>query len=434
MLATAYVVSAVANLLLSVAVGRSLGAAALGTFALAVALGRIFYAGTDLGVATHLTRVLSRDRALSAQFTSLFVGFRARLIPVAMVLMAAVGATYGRDEAMLFGLVAIALGIVTLQGLYEAIFLVYEWQQAVVLLRVVAAILVAAGSAVWWTLGGTLVQLGLTYALMSVAGTYVWVHDARRRLGTSPRLAFDYRTLKVELSRSWPIGMSALLGIAALRCPVVVLGAFGSNADVGAFAAVDTFVTAVGISQVAITSATFPRLAATFRTDPPKFRRIFWSSNAVLAAIGVVGGVFFTFLGGEVISTVFPNKDFGQILGLAPVVGLSLPGLLLVHHNVYICAAADREMVNLRLMTAWLLIIGALQIWLVPVHGLMGAAWGLLIGRTVGLLALAGMMIALSIHRGGDVSLTSARVDSLPAHVPLDTSGLGPTPGRTPSR
>ncbi len=401
MLASAYVVTAGGNLLLSVSVGRSLGAAALGSFALAVAMGRLYFAATDLGVATHLTRVLSRDHHLGASYTSLFVGFRCVLIPIAMILLAVVGATHGRDAALLFGLVAIALGVVSLQGLYEAVFLVYEWQRAVALLRVLASILIAVGCVGWWALGGSLVQFGLTYAVTSVAGMYLWLHYARKRMGVWPGLAFDAGRLREELSRSWPIGVSAMLAIAALRCPILVLGVFSTNADVGAFAAVDTFVTAAAIPQVAITNATFPRLSASFQTDPTRFRRIFWGSNAMLAAIGVAAGLFFVVFGGAVISVVFPDKDFARIVELSPIVGLSLPGLLLVHHNIFICAAADREMVNLRLMALWLLIIGGFQLWLVPAHGLLGAGWALLIGRTVGLLALGGIMIAFSIHRGG---------------------------------
>ncbi|HET9624035.1 MAG TPA: hypothetical protein VFP84_21835, partial [Kofleriaceae bacterium] len=86
LLALAYGGSAAANLLLSVVVGRRLGAAALGHFALAVAVARVCYAASDLGIATHLTRLVSRDRARAGAETARCVVLRAAIVPLALAI------------------------------------------------------------------------------------------------------------------------------------------------------------------------------------------------------------------------------------------------------------------------------------------------------------------------------------------------------------
>lgn len=403
LLAIAYGLAAVANFLLSVTIGRSLGAAALGSFALAVAIARIFYAATDLGVAAQLTRALSRDRTKGGEYLSLFVVFRASLILVATVLMigVAVAREEGRDETVMFGLVAIALGLVTLQGLYEAILLAHEHQRSVAMLTILGSASVAAGTLVWFFCHGTLVQFGFSYAVAMTVGIMAWGYWTGARLQLWPRLHFDRVRLKAELGRSWPIGVSMMLGIASLKSPVLVIGMFGGSEDVGAFAAVDMFVTASAILQAAVTSATFPLLASSFRADPTRFRRTYWASNAALALAGLGVGLFLTLFGGTVISTVFSGKDFARITTLMPIVGWSAPSLLLVHHNILIFAAADRERMNLRLMAIWFIVVAAFQLVLVPSYGVIGAAWGLLLGRTLGLAVISAAAVSASIHRGG---------------------------------
>src|SRR5689334_20340047 len=123
LLALAYGGSAAANLLLSVVVGRKLGATALGHFALAVAVARVCYAATDFGVATHLTRLVARDRARAGAETARFLALRIAIVPLVMVVAIAVSCGEGAGMAIMFALVAFALGLVTIQGIYEAVLL-----------------------------------------------------------------------------------------------------------------------------------------------------------------------------------------------------------------------------------------------------------------------------------------------------------------------
>jgi O-antigen/teichoic acid export membrane protein len=204
-----------------------------------------------------------------------------------------------------------------------------------------------------------------------------------------------------HFARSWPIGVSFLFSNAALRFPVLVLGVFGTKEDVGAFAAVDMFVTAGTILQSAVTNTMYPRLAASYRHEPRKFSTLLWTSNALLFGIGLVMALGLAFLGETVIASIFPGRDFARMVDVIPIIAWSTPILLLVHHNIFIFAAADKERSNLRFMAFWCCAIGVAQLILVPRYGLSGAAWGLLVGRLVGMAALVVTVRALAIHRGG---------------------------------
>lgn len=399
-LALAYGISAVANLLLSIVVGRASGAAALGDFALAVATARIFFAAADLGLATQLTRELARDRSVTRSLTSQFVAFRVRMVPIAS-LTAVIVASFMRPGArILFALVAVALGGVYVQGLYEATLLAHERQGAVARMTFAASAAVATGCGVWWITGSSVAVFGAMYALASAIAVLMWATQSKQAFDTTLTARVDWRLVRRHLQRSWPIGISVMLGIAALRCSVLILGGYVSSTDVGTFAAVDTFLTAGAILQVAVSNATFPTLAASFGRDPRAFRTTFWRSNALLAVVGIAIALFLTFAGGWSISLIFPGRDFTRMFEIVPIVAWSAPALLLVHHNIAVFAAADQERLNSGLMVIWLVTIASAQLVLVPRFGLVGAAWGLVVGRTLGALVVAITCAVAGIHRG----------------------------------
>ncbi|HZJ68221.1 MAG TPA: oligosaccharide flippase family protein [Kofleriaceae bacterium] len=393
LLALAYGGSAASNLLLSVVVGRELGAAALGHFALAVAVARVCYAASDLGIATHLTRLVARDRARAGAETARFLAVRAAVVPLAMLVAVAVANDQGASMAIVFALVALALGLVTIQGIYEAALLALAQRRLVAILTAVSAAVVMTASAAWWVWGAHLVAFAGGYAAAVLLGVVVWARHSRGHVPLAVTLRIDLASTARELRTCWPIGASTALAIAALRAPVLVLGALAQPRDVGTFVAIDTFVTAAGILQAAVTNASFARLAASFRTDRAAFRSILWRSNALLAAVGVATALVITLWGGQLASVLFSGRDFDRVGDIAPIIAWSAPALLLVHHNIYVFAAADSERVNLALMLVWFAALSGAQLLLVPAYGIAGAAWGLLIGRVVGLVALASMLV-----------------------------------------
>lgn len=388
LLALAYGASAAANLLLSVVVGRRLGAVALGHFALAVAVARVCYAASDFGIATHLTRAVARDPACAGAQTSGWLAVRAAVVPLAMSIAIAVAHDGGVRIAIASALVALALGLVTIQGIYEAALLALARRRLVASLNAVSAAAVMAACAVWWIAGDDLVAFTAGYAAAALLGVAVWARLSRQDVGLGFHLRIDLASTASALRTCWPVGASTVLAIAALRAPVLVLGAFARPGDVGTFVAIDTFVTAAGILQVAVTNSSFPRLAASFRTDRALFRSLLWRSNAVLAAIGIATALGVMLWGASLAQLLFSGRDFARVREVAPIIAWSAPALVLVHHNIYVFAAADSERRNLEVMLVWFALLSAAQLLLVPSYGITGAAWGLLIGRMAGLGAL----------------------------------------------
>lgn len=402
LLGIAYVVAAAANLWITVGVGRYLGAAALGTFALGLSVTRVFYAGVDLGLGAHLTRELSKDAAGASALASLMVSFRALLV-VAGVVVASVGALLLDQVLFVFVCVAIGQGLLVIQGLYEAMFLGRGRHREVAALTCGSACGLVAG-AVAGVSSSDIETFALSYALGIGAGLTPWAVWAARRLCLKVRLTLQLAALRTDLAASWRVGMSVLICIAALRAPVVILGVFCNAEEVGAFAAADMFLTAAAIAQNAVSNATFPQLSATFQRDPVAFRKTFWFSNLLLVVVGLATALLLTLIGPDIIRVFFPSRAFGDTQRILEISAWSAPCMLVVHHNIFVFAAAGRDRANVMVMTLWLLLISSAVTATVPAHRGVGAAWGVLIGRGAGAVALVVAILLTSVHRGRDDS------------------------------
>lgn len=400
LVALAYGLWAGSAVLLNVILGRTLGAAALGSYAIANGWVRLFYAATDLGVAPHLMRATSRERERTDYLVALFVTLRVAFILVCVGLVLALGGLLGFELQIVLLVVAVAQGVLSLHVLAEGIVQSHQRPDAAATLQVMASVFVFAGAGIWWVLGSNLVGFTLANMFALLAGLAAWFGWTTVRLNVRPRWKFDIGQFATHLARSWPIGFSFLAHQGAQRIPLLVLGAFGTAGEVGALAATELVTTAAGILQSAVTNTVFPKLARSFNADPREFRKLLWTSNIALAAIGGATAIIASGVGTTILTFVFPSRDFGRIGDILWIVSLSVPMLLFINHNIFVFAAADRERVNLIFMVVWVLVGLAIQLLLVPRYGLIGAAWGLVVGRAVGAGLLTATIAVTRIYQG----------------------------------
>jgi O-antigen/teichoic acid export membrane protein len=384
---------------MSIAVGRNLGAEALGSFSLAVAIARLYYMATDLGAGAHLSRTVARTPAAAHDLMGLFVAFRMVLIPVGIVITIALGEVLGDGYWPVSFLIALAMGMISIQTLFESLFNGFDDQRTVATFVAIGAVLVCGACGVWAVLDSTLILFSLLYTFVCVGVVSGWLVKAASA-DQSPQLRWNKQDLFTELSRSWPIGINTMLSLAALKCPLLIISAIGSTEDIGAYAAADMFVTATAIVQSAVTGASYPKLAAAFDRRPHEFRRVFWMSNATLAIAGLLGGAFIALVGTDILQLVFPRKDFSRSTEVLAILGWSSPALLLVHHNLMVFAAAGLERASLLVMAGWVTLIAGCQLALSPWLGVMAGAWGVLLGRSAGLVLVLLVSMHTAMHRG----------------------------------
>ncbi len=400
LLATAYVAVAVSNLLMTLVIGNALGPYALGEYAMATTVARMFYAVTDGGLGPHLTKEVTRERARAFVLGPPIEALRLWLVPACVAVALSTAWMLGSEHAAVYVAVAVALGCVNLQLVYEALLLGNERQRASAALTSVGALAVIAAAGVWTALGGSLLQITTAYAVACAVGYGVSRWWVGRHLAIQLSPSLTSAPLREAIAAAWPIGASALVGFSALRCSTLLLGSFAHPEDVGAFAAAEMFVTAAGILQAAISNAFYPQLASSFGRDPARYQRLFWQSLGLQLCAGVVVALVLTFGADLLLALVFPGRDFASMRPLMPVIGWSTPAMLVAHHMVLAFAATNRQRANLIVMCAWMFAIATTQTVAISQWGLEGAAWGLLVGRCGGLVIVVISALVARVHLG----------------------------------
>jgi O-antigen/teichoic acid export membrane protein len=146
-------------------------------------------------------------------------------------------------------------------------------------------------------------------------------------------------------------------------------------AELGIYAAVSSLLVAGNLVVSALGQAATPRLARhLFEGDVASFRRLLGALLAVSAGVGAAFLAASLVAGGPLLRIVFGPRYAGR----ADVLAWLMAGGLVAYVTSLLgfgLTAARRFAVQLPLFAATTLLCAAGCFWLVPAHGLLGAAW-----------------------------------------------------------
>ena len=263
------------------------------------------------------------------------------------------------------------------------------------------AVFVTAGAtALALVLKGTLVAV----ALSSLAAAGLAAGIALRRLAAAEWLLplgpcshwdwFSTRRGLRLLRAAAPLGVAVLLSIAYWRLPVLMLERLSGDVAVGHFSVAQRFVEATQLFPAAAMAAVFPAYASRWRCSPSLAGHLAVRVGGILLAAGLAAAAFFFLKGPWLVGILFGNgyRQGGEVLA---ILGLSVPLLFLNYLLLHLLIARGRQEVVTGLSGLILILQGALCWHLIPSHGPLGAAVGVLVSESV-LLFGSGIGLALA--------------------------------------
>ncbi len=364
------------GLLVGVWVARYLGPAGYGSLSFVGSYVMIFSALALFGLESIVVRELvthpDDERAiLGATFLiRLAAGMAAYLLALALMPL------FRHDGATTLLLVAVLGSSLVLQA-FDATDL---WFQSRVLSRYSvisrsSAFLVASAVKVCMVLyGASLTAIAAATALETLLAAVLQVVAHARRSGAPISCwRWDRGWSRRLLSGSAPMVLSGMVLMIYLRVDQVMLGALGSQAEVGQYAA------AVRISEVwyfvptAIVSSLFPGLVALRSSDPAGFERRLQGLYNLLAFLGYAVALPVTFIAPWLVRILFGAAYQPAAPLLAVLIWAGLFANLTVVRNAHFIAM---EWGRALLFSTSLGAVSnvALNLFLIPRYGAMGAA------------------------------------------------------------
>ncbi|MDB4973977.1 MAG: polysaccharide biosynthesis protein [Myxococcaceae bacterium] len=371
------VVRLLAGLLVAIYCARTLGPSAYGLYSYALSLVLLFSFLGQAGLEQILVRELVHKGA--AAEATLAAAFSLRLIGasgagIVAILAARLGASADLPVTLLVSLLA-------LSGLLQASYVADAWLQAqrafrpsstakTIALLVAALGRIVAASSAAPLLGLALVSVGEAVLTGVLLG---WVaRDKGLRLRHA-LAALDRREQRRLWTAARPMLLSSFAVALYARGDVFLLGRLSSLGEVGMYSAAASLSEALYVLPVALMTAAGPRLAELHRRDPPGFRAACMSLVSVSSGAGLAVALALSLLASPIVSLVYGSRF------------ADAPSILAVHvwstWMVFVSVASEPWYVNEGLQHLYVrkTVIAAvsnlaLNLWLIPKHGGLGAA------------------------------------------------------------
>ncbi|MGC3996847.1 MAG: lipopolysaccharide biosynthesis protein [Anaeromyxobacter sp.] len=366
-------VGAAAQWLLLVVVARLAGERMLGQLALATATVTPIFLFTGL----QLRGVVATDAAGQFRFAD-YLGVRALGTAAGLALAAAAAAWSGPGAAPVVLAFAAARAVEALADVHQGVLQHHERMRPIARSLMARGLLSVAIVGAVLRGGGSLAAGLALFALASAA--WLVLHDLRV---AAPLLRADGEARTPRLRRAGarlvaatlPLGVVALAVSLRTYLPRLFVERSEGTAELGIFAALASFVMTGTLVVSALGQSAVPRLARHFHLgELGRFRGLLVRLELLALGLGLAGVAVARLLGEPLLRLVFGPAYAAR----APVL-VWLMGAGLVAYTVsflgYALTAARRFAVQLPIFVATAAATAAACAWLVPAHGLAGAAW-----------------------------------------------------------
>ncbi len=406
---------------------RRLGVAAWGELQASLAITTMAAVVAGLGVRGYLAREIAVRPELGPRHLGSALIVRGAM--GATTLLCAAGITVATRSGTGAWLVIIAAASQFATVLYTTMWLSFEAHErfqyilyvelgARVFVIALSFVLVAAGFGVLAAAGalalGNAIELALTY------------HFLRTRL-YQPRLEVGLRELASIAKKSLPFGLiGALLGVIRQADRVILRWLDGESA-VGVFSAAWVLVEQLELISDLVLGAAFAAGMRLYAHDKVGFVKLFRTAMVVATALGLPLAAGVCLVAEDVVALVYEGRDFAGTSSVLRVLAWHVPATFAFQVAALPLLASKREGKLGAVLAPALVANVALDMWLVPKHGALGAAVAALVVG-VGMLVATGAfalryMRQAPLGRLGGAALATG-IMTLAAALALRTLGL----------
>lgn len=375
--------SKIFNFAYVLSLARFLGVEAFGDFNLVLSFVMVADIATDFGLTRLIIRDLARDLSRLPFYLGVLLPLKALLIGIGYVVMVGSVALMGyRPEvaalALFAGIGMLPLGLGTLIDSACHARQRMQWsalaQMALAITQaMIGGMILCAGGGIWAAVGVSLLANTAFFAVQLRAG---------RQLGFRIQWSFNRAAAIGLLRQSLPYAGVAVLGAVAMRAELLVLGWFGSAADLGVFSAAIKFYEAAAVIPIMIASASTPAMSRFHADSAQNLASLYrWTiSRVVMLTVPVAAGV--ALLADHIIALLFAPQ-YAPAATLLRQVFIAYPLAAIYIVNGSLLLASDHARRTLGLSSGIVLLQLLLAFWLIPAFGAHGAATSLLIVQVV---------------------------------------------------
>jgi len=393
--------------LAAVLLAHRVGSAPLGRFLSAISFVWLFWMLIDGGLSELFIRDVAARRSLLVSYARQLLRLKAVLAGAALLLMAALTSRYAplRQDAGLILVLGGALVAESYATVFRVIFrIMEEMQREAWLWALDGALKLLVVGLVLWTPGvvDPVMAVALGWLAVSLCGCLLAAWAVRRwRLdsGPPPRAGTGFDLLRHGLSFVLVYGLS----LVNLRGVIVLVGILRGHDEAGYFGAAERALEALLIVPIAMAQVLLPVSARLGAGSVETLKRMAWRVVGGLLGAGALTAVGLVLFGPLAVRLVY-GAHFQQTAALMGVVGWIMIPLFVKPAVEKVLCGLHRQNTVWRWYLAAALGNLAAVLWLVPTHGLRGAALCVLVAETVSVGGLLWVLQSVLIRTASDTS------------------------------
>ena len=357
----------------SLVLSRYLGVEGFGQFSYVLAFYYFFLTLNDFGINTIVVREISQHRDRAAEIIGAMQTFKVGF--ALLLLLGAWGVIWLlqfppdlRNALWLFGLVlptlAFQLPVVIFQVNLEAESpaLVGTFNRCLGFVLIVAAVLLGRG----------LAAVTAALVLSELFSLGLLLHFTRRWV--RPTWQLTPRIWMEILRSSVPLGLAGLCSALINRVDFIMLERMTDLHQLGLYSAAYKVTNLLESFPLMLMGTIYPVMSRWAKEDPPRLARLYRRTLLTLSLVAIPLGILVTTAAPWIVRLIFGTEFSGTVPALRVLVW-STVSLYLAIAGGNLLISLGRERTNLILNLFGAVLNVALNLWLIPVWGLIGAAW-----------------------------------------------------------
>ena len=373
-IAGADIILRVASFIFNILIIRYLGGADFGKYATIMAYVGIFAIFSDLGMGTYVTREIAQDKSKTGFLTWNTIIFRVvlSLIVIPIITISAILLGYPQETVIGILLASSALllhaiygPIVNLTRGYERLDLrsISHLAESIGFM-VIAAIVLLLGLGLLWLIVGTLISV--------LAATIVGAYIVIKYIG---RFSFQVNPSQWWgiLKASLPFGAISLTFVVANQIDTVMLSLWMEDVVVGLYAVAYGLMGNLLFFSNALNGALGPTLARTYAGSKETVNSVYQTSFRMLFIISMPLAVGGTLLASQIVVLLYTD-EFAAAVPAFQVLVWVVPLMSLHTLCSGMATAIHKEKPQAKIRVTAAIANIALNIYVIPRYGLMGAA------------------------------------------------------------
>ena len=370
--------------LLFIYIARKLGGEDFGKLSFAYSFAGICFIVTDFGLSTILIRNVSRQKELTREYVSNILVLKVvlSLICVSVIGIFILFTDYPADVIILLVIFGGVMFFKALIDFFSAVLNAHERMDIEALLKGTNHILLFLTGIVVITMGFGLFRLAnvylVVYLISSIIGFYiVYVYIEKIQPG------FNLRFWDYILRESFPLALTVIFTVIYFKIDVVMLSLIrGDNSEIGWYSAAMRLIELVGVLPALIVSALFPIISSLYKTSIESLANVFKTSFRYLLAIALPIAVG-TFLLSDRLIYIIYGKEYFKTVPALKILSLALLFIFVNYILMNILVSVDRQKTNAIMAGSCVFINIALNMFLIPHYGYLGAGTATVITEIV---------------------------------------------------